>query len=1025
MARLIADVRGHERARFRFFFTLSALLGAAQVVGVAASESIFLARHGVQWLPHTFVAASFATVFFSWLYASVVGRVRNDWIFWRMLFTAAAILLVAAAGLRAGWPALAPALVCLYWVNYAVFLNHFWTFASDYFDTVSSKRLFPLFTVGASLGSIAGGAVTALAGRLLPAEVLVVLWGGCLVSAGVLLRTHRRRLRRWGPLALQESDDTSLEGIAGAMRVARGTPLGRRLALSALAMVLSLFVLQYLYSDVFVRSFPTAGELAFFFGVYLFVTNLVEVAVELWVTPALIGRFGVAGAHVVHPLLTVLSFAALAVDYRLPAAVAARANRELLENAMAGPVRNLVYNALPAGVRGPTRAFLEGMVVYSGMAVAGLLLLLLAGRLDPLWLCAAGGATALLYLAANLGVRRQYLRTLVAELRAGRLDLDSLSGELSAWQLGRLASLWRGMLQAHDAHAAAFAPQLAPRLAAHGEVAALRAGLDHGDPRVRRACVSALGTVHGLGSEEALLLALEDGHPRVRLVAVETLPEPGAGTVRAALERRLADPAPRVRAAAASRLGEAGHATLRDMLGAPDVARVRAALAFLPAALLECALPLVDHADPRIQAAALRAAVRLARPVPLARARLEKLAEHPSADVRRATVAALATRAGEGTLATLAGHLADPARAVRDAAAEALAALGDAGVEAARPCLRAQTAGAVRAAIRTLAEARTPTAERLLDEELAYRVRQAWWCLGALQRLPHPARPGRAAAFLVAALADALARHWRLAFEVLHHTEDRVVMRSVEKVLRFETARARGDALEVLSNLGDRETARLLVLMAEAGPVEEKLRVAAESVVLPADGAAALEAARRLPDRWVRMAFELDDAPPECRAALEDDMEKLLALKQIPLFAPFDLEQLEALSRVARETTRSPGDPIVREGDAGGDLYVVLSGTVRVVKNHGTPDALHLGDLGPGSYFGEMAIFDERPRSATVIANEPTRVLVLAGDRLKELVVQSPEIAFQIFEVLTTRIREVERRLDRMSRERGRPAGDA
>jgi len=210
-----------------------------------------------------------------------------------------------------------------------------------------------------------------------------------------------------------------------------------------------------------------------------------------------------------------------------------------------------------------------------------------------------------------------------------------------------------------------------------------------------------------------------------------------------------------------------------------------------------------------------------------------------------------------------------------------------------------------------------------------------------------------------------------------------------------------------------------------AEDAREKLRVAAESVVLPADGAAALEAARRLPDRWVRMAFELDDAPPECRAALEDDMEKLLALKQIPLFAPFDLEQLEALSRVARETTRSPGDPIVREGDAGGDLYVVLSGTVRVVKNHGTPDALHLGDLGPGSYFGEMAIFDERPRSATVIANEPTRVLVLAGDRLKELVVQSPEIAFQIFEVLTTRIREVERRLDRMSRERGRPAGDA
>jgi hypothetical protein len=252
-----------------------------------------------------------------------------------------------------------------------------------------------------------------------------------------------------------------------------------------------------------------------------------------------------------------------------------------------------------------------------------------------------------------------------------------------------------------------------------------------------------------------------------------------------------------------------------------------------------------------------------------------------------------------------------------------------------------------------------------------------------------------------------------------------VVMRSVEKVLRFATARARGDALEVLSNLGDRSTARLLVLMAESGSVEEKLSAVAEATVLPADGAAVLEACRRSPDRWIRMPFEPDEASPERRAALEDDMEKLLALKQIPLFAHFDLEQLEALSRVARETTRSPGDPIVREGDAGGDLYVLLSGAVRVVKNHGTPDALHLGDLGPGSYFGEMAIFDDRPRSATVIANETTRVLVLAGDRLKELVLQSPEIAFQIFEVLTTRIREVERRLDRLSRERAADPGDA
>ncbi|NNL68166.1 MAG: hypothetical protein HKP30_18090, partial [Myxococcales bacterium] len=474
-----ADVRPLERPRFRFFLLLSALLGAAQVVGIAASEALFLAEFGVAWLPHTFVAAALFTVAVSYLYATVVGRVRNDRLFEQMLVISAVVLAAVAGGVAAGVTLLLPVLVCLYWANYAVFLNHYWTFTGDYFDTLASKRLFPLFTVGASLGSIAGGVVTALASRFAPPVTLVGLWALSLLGAALLLHRHRRDLRRWGPLELEEADDTSVAGIHGALLLIRNTPIGRRLALAAVAMVLSLFVLQYLYSDVFARSFETAEQLAFFFGAYLVVTNVLEVAVELWVTPFLIRRFGVASTNVVHPVLTIASFGLLAFDYRLGAAAVARANREMLENAMAGPVRNLVYNAIPTAVRGPSRAFLEGIVVYSGMAIAGSVLIVLTGRLDPVWLCAAGASLAGLYFLATLGVRRQYLRTLIAELREGRLDFESLSGDLGHWELSRLAELWRTMLTARDQRAAQLASQLAPQLGARGAVAALRTGLDH------------------------------------------------------------------------------------------------------------------------------------------------------------------------------------------------------------------------------------------------------------------------------------------------------------------------------------------------------------------------------------------------------------------------------------------------------------------------------------------------------------------------------------------------------------------
>lgn len=1018
MIRLLSDVRASERSRFQFFFLLSALLGAAQVVGITGSEALFLGAFGVEWLPHTFVAAACFTVASSGLYAAVVGRTRNDALFERMLGISAALLLLMTAGIAAGLSWLLPVLICVYWANYAVFLNHYWTFTGDYFDTLATKRLFPLFTVGASLGSIGGGLLASLSARFAPPESLVALWAACLLAAALLLHRNRRRLRRWGPLALEEADDTSIQGIRGALRLVKTTPLGRRLALSAVSMVLSLFVLQYLYSDVFTRNFGTAQELAFFFAAYLVVTNVLEVCVEIWITPLLIRRYGVASSNVLHPLLTVLSFGFLAYDYRLGAAVLARVNREMLENAMAGPVRNLVYNALPTSIRGSARAFLEGIVVYSGMAVAGSALILLAGRLSPIALCATGGGIALLYLAANLGVRRQYLQTLVAELGQGRIDLESVSGELGRWELSRLAELWRRMLAERSDRAASLASQLAPQLAARGAVAALRAGLDHDDPIVRRACVAALGVASGSESDDAVLVALEDENAGVRRVAIEALPASArTRSQEAALRRRLADPDPRVRAAAAARLGGEGEAVLTTMLGSDDVRTVRATLAHLPAEGLEKAMGMIDDAPPPVVAALLDAASRLCDPVPLDMPRLARLALDPEPEVRAAAVRALATRTEAEVPALLADRLEDRARDVRLGAAAALGARGSAGLAAAEPHLRSDLTRAVEGAIVALAASPLPEAKQRLREELAHRVRQAWRALLCLRCLPEGSTT-LGERLLRAAVSDALARDWSIAFSALEHTEDRRLMRSVEKALRFATARSRSSALEVLSNLGDRETARLLVLLAEPGAVGDKLRELGESVDVPEDADEARALARRSSNRWIRASFALDEMAGPERVRVEDFMEKLLALKQVPLFDHFSLEQLEGITRVTRERVFRVGETILREGDPGGELFVVVSGRVRVWKNHGTPERIDLGNMGNGSYFGEMAIFDDKPRSATIVAEQDTRILTLEGERLKEFVMQTPEMAFQILSVLTNRIREVEGRLDRALRER-------
>jgi ATP/ADP translocase len=325
--RLIPGVRRDERPRFVFFLALFFLLTAAETVGLAGSESLFLANLGAARLPPVFVAASLVAVLGSLAYAAVVDVLRNDRLFVILLLVAAALLAVVGSAAALGSPWAFALLVCLFWMTRTVFVVHYWTFAGDHFDTLSSKRLFPLFAVGSSAGGVLGGLVATLVARVGPAEWLLAVWPTLLVAAAALLLANARRLLRWIPLEAMEADDTSVERLRGGQQYLRRTSLGRWLIASSLGMVVALFIAQYAYSEIFVRAYPDADELAGLFGLFLAAANVVEIAVETAVSRWLIPRLGVPTANLLHPILTLVSFLALAAFPRVPMAVAMRLTR--------------------------------------------------------------------------------------------------------------------------------------------------------------------------------------------------------------------------------------------------------------------------------------------------------------------------------------------------------------------------------------------------------------------------------------------------------------------------------------------------------------------------------------------------------------------------------------------------------------------------------------------------------------------------------------------------------------------------
>jgi len=138
-------------------------------------------------------------------------------------------------------------------------------------------------------------------------------------------------------------------------------------------------------------------------------------------------------------------------------------------------------------------------------------------------------------------------------------------------------------------------------------------------------------------------------------------------------------------------------------------------------------------------------------------------------------------------------------------------------------------------------------------------------------------------------------------------------------------------------------------------------------------------------------------------------MEIILALKSTPLFRNVPGEGLKRLSDFIQEKEVSAGEVVFREEDFGDEMYLVRSGSVAIHQELGEGPSL-VETVEAGGYFGEMAIIDDLPRTATATAEADTSLLVLHKNDFRTAVQDYPDIAFEIFREFTRRLRRSDRR---------------
>lgn len=138
-------------------------------------------------------------------------------------------------------------------------------------------------------------------------------------------------------------------------------------------------------------------------------------------------------------------------------------------------------------------------------------------------------------------------------------------------------------------------------------------------------------------------------------------------------------------------------------------------------------------------------------------------------------------------------------------------------------------------------------------------------------------------------------------------------------------------------------------------------------------------------------------------------------LKNVSLFSCLSEHEMEILEKISIEKTYKKNTMIMTEGDKSNSLYVVLSGKAQAVSIDQAGKEIVLNVFGQGDYFGEMSFIDHEPRCASIKTKEDARLLIVAGDRFREILLSNPNFMFMIMKGLLQKIRTATRQIETLA----------
>ncbi|WP_051039694.1 cyclic nucleotide-binding domain-containing protein [Synechococcus sp. PCC 7336] len=1018
---------------------LAATVPVYCVLSMAIGNSLFVSYVGADCLPQAFVLIGGCSIPAYVLFSQVVDRYSRPQLFRAVLLGSIFI----ALGLRL---LLAQDSLYVYYILLiAVFFQ--WDFhnnvlypslLTDYFTTLEYKRYAPHISIAQAVGTLLGGGLTTLLSHFFGTGDLLlclpILFAIAIAQLLYLGRSQRQ-------LTATQSDRSTgiLDSLQTFPDLVQRHPLALFLAGSSFLLVIIYISSEFLWFNIYGDNFNDRA-LTSFLGFMRIPISVVQIAVIYGITRPLLSTLGVARLNPIYPLTTLASVLGLGTHFGLSAAIGLHINGDALYKAINLPVHQLNYNAIPREFIGRIRVLSDGFIYAIGLTLAGAMLWLCEVHLSLIqitWLVA--GLTGILLLL-RLPMGQLYASGLEEMIRSNSINLDEF--DTYAIPLSpQSREAVRALLTDRDRYTQLKGLELAARMNQPEEfLTEVEASIPEADTQVYGKAIALFSDCSNLLGHFQQQLQ----NPALQAFALELLLINQYRPSREQIETWLESPQQELQvlgAVAQTLTDPASEPTWPSELDGTTARIITRIVAYSNKPSLSSLIPevILTQSSADVIQAGLEALLPLTQSGDTAIAAIASAKlDHPDPMVRMAAFDLLRVTGCPQQLAAIGASLGDPDPRVRQRVAKTLAAYGRPGLAVAKEHLAAPQDEVVDTAIAAIGSVRTRYASNLLFDHLAPIYKQLARTRKWQQQIPSNDprwQPFRAA------IADYHDRSIQKVLYVLSALGHARTVNTVNRLLAIGDRSELENALEALASLPHRRFVMpLMPLLEEVQDASKPTsdRVKATPQWLRTKGYRLLLEALESKDRWLRTGALIalstvpsalvNDPDPFVKQIAsqifgENDpptspantaMNRLLLLKNVPLFKNLSLDELLLIDKSLEQTQALAGETIFAEGDWGTHLYIIADGSVQSIKDiGGIPREIE--QLTQGQYFGEVALFDDAPRWNGAIAIADCTLLKLGKSRFLSLIAQRPHIILEICRFLSQRLRETDKHQSRQA----------